>query len=131
MTKATAIAESIPHRQSVSLRTHTVLVDEPSALGGQDAGPDPFELIAAAVAACTSITVGMYCHRHGWDVEGLRVDCRMESDPSAGGRLEVVLHLDGALDDRQRDRLTTVARKCPVRRFLSSGHAFVDRTAVD
>ncbi|MEZ5076093.1 MAG: OsmC family protein [Solirubrobacterales bacterium] len=126
-TRASARAEPIPHRQAVSIRDHALLVDEPPGLGGQDAGPDPFELIAAAVASCTSITIGIYARRHGWQVEGLRTDCQISTDPLAGRRLEVTLHFGDDLTDAQRKRLAAVARKCPVRRLLSSQTEFVDR----
>ena len=43
-------------RSEVSIRQHRLTVDEPKALGGNDSGPNPVELILGALGSCQEIT---------------------------------------------------------------------------
>ncbi len=38
----------------IQVGPHHLLADEPTAAGGQDAGPSPYQLLSAALGACTS-----------------------------------------------------------------------------
>ena len=60
----------------VKVGDHAITVDEPVDCGGDDLGPSPQELLAAALASCTAVTMEMYAQRKGWDISGLAVDCR-------------------------------------------------------
>ena len=52
--------------QNVSIGPHRFLADEPVGVGGWDAGPNPYELLLAALGACTAMTIRMYANRkHG------------------------------------------------------------------
>lgn len=42
---------------------HHLVADEPVKAGGNDFGPDPYQLMAAGLAACTSMTIQMYARR--------------------------------------------------------------------
>jgi putative redox protein len=98
---------------------HTLLVDEPVAAGGTDSGPSPARLLAAGLASCVAITVEMYAERKGWDVGKMEVDVDAEYEGHAPRSFAVSLRLPGALSDEQRERLLTIARKCPVHRVLT------------
>jgi len=108
---------------------HHWLADEPNRMGGDNLGPDPYELLLSALGACTSMTVRMYANRKGWSLDSIGVhlshsrehvaDC--EDCPEDGGQLEVLrrdISLAGALDDGQRSRLIEIANRCPVHRTL-------------
>lgn len=47
-------------RSEVAMRDHRLVVDEPAELGGSDAGPNPVELILAALGTCQEITYRAY-----------------------------------------------------------------------
>jgi putative redox protein len=117
-----AVARRIAgHHHEVEVDGHTVVVDEPTEAGGEDTGPSPSRLIAAALASCTAITIGMYADRKEWDVEGLEVAVDYEGSPKPGetAQFTVDLGIPGSLSEEQRERIEAVAAKCPIHRTLA------------
>ena len=115
-------------RHDVRVRSHKITADEPPEHGGDDRGPSPQELLAAALAACTAITMEMYAKRKSWDVAGLTVD--VEYSPAERGvptRFDVVMKLPAHLSEEQVERLRVIAAKCPVHRTLEGEVAFDER----
>jgi putative redox protein len=107
---------------------HELVADEPVESGGQDLGPSPQELLAAALASCTAVTMEMYAHRKGWDVHDLAVDVRYTpAERGCPTRFELVMKMPAHLDEEQIERLTAIAAKCPVHRTLEGEVAFDDR----
>ena len=58
----------------IAVRGGTILVDEPASVRGTDAGPTPYELLSAALAACTSMTLRLYAARKGWTLPDFTVE---------------------------------------------------------
>jgi putative redox protein len=115
-------------QHDVTAGGHTVVVDEPQTTGGDDAGPSPQELLAAALASCTAVTMEMYAQRKGWDVADLVVDCRYTpAERGCPTRFELVLKMPAHLDEEQVERLSAIAAKCPVHRTLEGEVAFDER----
>ena len=98
---------------------HALTADERPDLGGQDAGPAPYEL-CAALCACTSITLRMYALRKQWPLEAVHVDVHFAAGDK-GGAIERRLGLAGPLDEAQRARLADVAERTPVTLTLKQG----------
>jgi putative redox protein len=118
--------EKLTH--DVKAGDHTFTVDEPVESGGQDEGPSPQELLAAALASCTAVTMEMYAQRKGWDTSGLEVD--VEYTPAERGsptKFELVLKMPPHLDEEQIERLQVIAAKCPVHRTLEGEVMFEER----
>lgn len=116
----------------IALRQHTVTADEPAEAGGTDLGPKPTELLAAALASCTAITVELYAARKEWEVGQLEVDVALgEASDGESLRFEVGVRVPEALDEEQRKRIETIAGKCPVARLLQAdGTEVVDSVSV-
>ncbi len=107
---------------------HSITVDEPESAGGEDLGPSPQELLAAALASCTAVTMEMYAQRKGWDVSGLAVDCRYTpAERGCPTRFDMVYTMPAHLEDDQVERLMVIAARCPVHRTLEGEVAFEER----
>jgi putative redox protein len=117
--------------QNIFVGPHVFQGDEPRENGGKDAGPDPFELILAALGACASTTVQMYADRKQWPLEGVHVvlsyanvpaEGRADSDTKTGmvHGIEIGISFDGDLSQAQQSRLLEIAGKCPIHRLLTS-----------
>jgi putative redox protein len=99
---------------------HTLVIDEPTELGGNDEGPTPSRAIAAALAACTAITCEMYAARKGWELGDVEVSVEVEYGPNQSMvRSEVTLCVPVPLDPERQRRLLVIAGKCPVHRALA------------
>jgi putative redox protein len=126
--KATARRDGRTLRHSVQVRDHQLTVDEPLDFGGDDAGPDPLELLAVSLASCTAITMEMYASRKGWDIGPVEVD--VEYSPAERGcptKFQLIMRLPDDLPEEQVDRLRVIAAKCPVHRALDGEVMFQER----
>ena len=126
------IAQTIKNYQvDIVVNGHNILADEPESHGGDNQGPNPYDLLLASLAACKVITVHMYAERKGWPVEKVILnlshhkidaadcdDCESES-----GKVDEFLceiSFEGDLDEEQHKRLAQIADRCPIHRTLSS-----------
>jgi putative redox protein len=106
---------------TIQSRRHTLTADEPTAGGGQDAGPTPSELLAAALASCTAITLRMYADRKQWPLEKADVTVDLQRAQDKSTSIDRVLKLEGALTDEQRARLADIAERTPVTLIVKAG----------
>jgi putative redox protein len=99
------------------------LADEPVEVGGLGSGPTPYDLLCAALGACTVMTVRMYARRKAWPLRRVRVcvgHARTKGEDPPDGFLREVA-LEGHLTDEQRSRLVEIAERCPVHASLKQG----------
>jgi len=118
------------YTQRVQAGRHHLLADEPTGVGGNDAGPGPFDYLLAALGACTTMTLRMVAERKGWSLEPIEVtlahrhihanDCA-DCDSTDGKVLEIerAIRLPALIDPAVREQLLEIADRCPVHRALS------------
>ncbi len=110
---------------------HGILADEAEEVNGDDFGPSPYQLLSAALGACTAMTLQMYARRKGWDLKEVKVhldhgkryvdDCMTcENKEGRLDHFDRIIELEGNLTAEQRMRLLDIANKCPVHRTLES-----------
>lgn len=118
-------------RQSIEVGRHRLIADEPTATGGEDDGPDPYELLISALGSCTNMTLRMYADRKKWPLKEVIVvlshtknhaqDCADCEQPSAMlDRIDRRIRLIGDLTREQQQRLLAIADLCPVHKTLTS-----------
>lgn len=108
------------------------VADEPFASGGLDLGPSPHDLVAAGLAACTSMTLRLYAKRKEWPLGAVHVEvthARKAGDQPADTFTRRI-HLGGDLDEDQRARLIQIAEMCPIHRLLTAGARIVTEGVV-
>ena len=113
-----AKVSSTKYRTALSNGRHQFFADEPISVGGTDSAPAPDELLEAALASCSAITIKMYAERKSWLLKSAEVSVTLER---ANGKttLSRDIVLDGELTDEQKDRLVQIAKLCPVSKTLS------------
>lgn len=127
-------------QQTVTVGPHRLTADEPSAAGGDDTGPGPYDFLLAALGACTSMTLRLYADRKALPLDRVAVTLRhsrihaedcAECETKTGmiDRIEREITMDGALDPEQRGKLMDIADKCPVHRTLTSEIRIVTRAS--
>lgn len=106
---------------SINSQDHGLIADEPIAVGGDNLGMAPYELLSSGLAACTVMTIKLYAERKGWDVQ--EVYCYVNHSNQKIGEENVdvfskSLKFVGNLDEKQTERLRQIAGKCPVHKTL-------------
>jgi uncharacterized OsmC-like protein len=117
--------------QNISIGPHRIQADELDDSGSHDDGPNPYELLLAALGACSGMTVRMYAERKQWPLQSVQIrlvysrihaeDCT-QCDTNKGmlDRIEMDISFTGDLSNDQRHRLAEIANYCPVHRTLVS-----------
>ncbi len=125
-------------RATISARQFTWLADEPPTVGGTDEGPNPYESLLGALAACITVTLRLYANHKGIQLDGVDVsleldrvhadDCLECDDPDGGmiERIKTNVTVFGKFDDTQQTRLAQVAQRCPVHKTLAKGVHIID-----
>ena len=129
-------------QNALRMGRHHVFADEPTAVGGLDSGPSPYDLLSGALAACTSMTLRMYADHKGIELGRISVrvghdrihakDCEDCTDETrgAGGKIDRftrTIAITGLLDDALEAKVVEIANKCPVHRTLERGAAVETR----
>lgn len=112
------------YQQSIEVGPHSFIVDEAA---GNDRGPDPYELLLAALGACTSMTIRLYAEQKKMKLDDVSVrltynrdhvkDCE-DCTNRRVHRFELKISLTGDLSEDDKARLLEIAERCPVHRTL-------------
>ena len=107
------------YEHQIEMRQHRLIIDEPEDKGGTDRGPMPAELLAASLGSCTAITMEMYAARKEWGLGSVEVSVDFtEATVDDPPTFDVRITLGAQLSKENRDRLLTIASKCPVHKAL-------------
>jgi putative redox protein len=118
-------------QQAIAIGRHRLIADEPTAAGGLDSGPSPYDFLLAGLGACTAMTMRLYAEHKGLALDRVAValkhgkihaaDCEScETREGKIDRIDRTITIDGDLADADRAKLMEIADKCPVHRTLRS-----------
>src|SRR5262249_58921014 len=131
-------------QNSVTAGQHRLLADEPTSVGGLGSGPTPYDYLAIALGACTSMTLRLYAEHKQLPLGRLTIDVRHGKVPAEHcqdcgnaiegrtgkiDRFERVISVAGGVDAELATKLVEIAGKCPVHRTLEAGAAVVTRVS--
>jgi putative redox protein len=109
------------YQVTLTAGNNTLIADEPLSNGGQDKGFAPTELLVASLGACTSVTLRMYADRKQMNLDGLEVSLQLDKDDENNiTHIRRDITLTGNLTDEEKQKLLTIANKCPVHKILTS-----------
>jgi putative redox protein len=113
------------YKQEISTGKHHIAADAPKAFGGEEAAPDPHELLLAALGACSSITMQMYAKRKGYPLNGVDIqlsETKQDDTQNPGQSMTLIskdIKVSGELTPDQVNDLKAIADKCPVHKLIS------------
>jgi len=123
--EVTGVSES-PTKIQMAVRQFSFAIDEPPALGGTDAGPNPVELVLSSVAGCLNVVIHMVAVERGVVIRSLRLavtgqldTARLMGKPTdarAGfASVVVTTEIDSDASDEEIDAILAIAEtRCPV-----------------
>ena len=122
----------IGYQVEIEAAGHHLLADESPKDEQPTAGPNPYALLLASLAACKAMTVRLYAERKGIPLKAVNVslsiqkvyardceDCESDDDAKVD-IIEEELSFEGDLTEEQREKLAWIADRCPVHRTLTS-----------
>ncbi len=122
MANITANLGSENYATTITTSGNTIISDEPLKSGGQDKGFSPMELLASALGSCTCITLKMYANHKKYALTNVEVVVDFNRDSEANfSDVTRKIKLSGDLSDEQRQRLLTIANRCPIHQTLTHG----------
>lgn len=119
---ATSTGEGL-FQSALDIAGTPLIADEPMAMGGLDTGPNPYDLLCAALATCTTMTLRFYADRKGWAIGEVSTYVTHRRDPaqSPADTFVRTITLSPDLDPAMRQNLLAIADRCPVHNTLTAG----------
>ncbi len=106
---------------SIEWRNGKFIADEPKKSGGKDEGPDPHTLFLSSLVSCTLVTLRMYIDRKGWDIPAISVQSNMYQNKKEDKIINIIdrdIQFLSPVTDEQREKLTDIAKACPISKIL-------------
>ncbi|MBW6465467.1 MAG: OsmC family protein [Brevefilum sp.] len=105
---------------------HTLIIDQPSNMGGSDAGPNPLEYLLVALGSCLGTVAAIVARQEHIKLEGFSIEIEGDYDldflmgkttDGEGGFLEIrqKVSIDADLDEDEKSAFfEKVHARCPV-----------------
>jgi putative redox protein len=113
MAHARADIGQVDYATDIATGHHKLVADEGPELGGNDAGPAPYDLLTSALGACTVITLRMYAERKQWPVTAVHADIHFVRQDKVES-IDRTLRIEGNVDNEQKKRMADIAERTPV-----------------
>jgi putative redox protein len=114
-----AQSESKPYQTRFTDGVHEAMADTTVEHGGNHDGFRPHDLLEAALATCTNMTVRIYAERHGIPLRSVATKVVLDRSKPEEPVFRYKIALDGDFTPEQKAKLLLAAGACPVRKTLS------------
>jgi len=117
-----------PFQLKVRAGSSTFIVDQPIGIGGLGSGPNPYDLLSAALGTCSVMTMRLYASRKKWPLERIRVKVmHLRSGLDATDTFSQEIQFQGSLSDEQQQKLLEIVSQCPVHKTIERGSDVVTK----
>lgn len=103
---------------SIEVNGYTLDGDEPKSFGGGGTAPAPYDLLLASLGECTAMTVRWYAIQQKWPLDKVEVSLTHEKIDKTDHFEKTITITGDKLTEEQRQKLVTIAAKCPIQRTL-------------
>ena len=110
-----------PRKMEVASNKWSFVVDLKPQFGGEDSGPNPSELLAAAVASCEVLTGIVWAsRRHDLELEGIEAEVQWEYEekPERISKIDVLIRNAADQLGDKTAAFTAIAKGCTVTKTL-------------
>lgn len=107
---------------TIEWRNGIILMDEPTNVGGNNLGPDPYSTLLASLAGCTLSTLRMYIDRKGWEIPEIKISLNLaqKNNPDLETVITREISFSTNVDTETKNRLLIIAEKCPISKILTN-----------
>lgn len=109
---------------------HGMTVDESEALGGNDFGPSPYQMLATSLASCICLTIQTYASQYSIQLDNVLCHVafnnrysqdrlQVDNPTHVLGGMECVLECSNELDEADQQACLQIASKSPMYKVLS------------
>ena len=114
------------------LGEHLFIADEPESSGGDNGGPHPYQLLASALAACTTMTLRMYADFKGYELGRISTRVEHEREGEGADKRDIFhreINVEKDVDEALSEKILEIANKCPVHQTLERSSEITTRRA--
>ncbi len=122
MVKIQAVYQGDKHTRITHGPSHSVIeTDAPKDNNGRGETFSPTDLVAAALGSCLLTVMAISAEKDGLDMRGATAEVtkEMAANPRRVARLNVEIRMPSKIGKKDRDKLETIARTCPVAKSLA------------
>lgn len=124
-------------------RNHTIIMDEPTELGGTDTGMNPVEAVLSALGACKCIVARCFAKAHGIDLKDFRVELEGDLDPDGFmgknkdakvgfSEIRSKIYIESDSDKEKIEKFVEfIDRTCPVADTLANSPKLVTELTIE
>ncbi|MEE4176885.1 MAG: OsmC family protein [Bacteroides sp.] len=110
-----------------------IQTDQPTAVGGDNSAPAPFNLFLASIGTCAGYYVKAFCDQRGIPTEGITLVQRTlrNEEKRMIGAIEINIHLPKDFPERYRESVIKAANACAVKKLIANSPEFIVKTITE
>lgn len=119
-------------KTEVKLGDFDYCLDQAEAIGGENQGANPMQVLTGALAACKVMQAKAYAKKHGMKLRSAAAEIETEAEElltEGALTFRVRLKLEGELSEEERAKIHAAAERCFIARLLQTANK-VEQTLI-